>query len=226
MFAVRGVTGEKVEEQVREQVDMAAHVHELVVNFLVSYSFQLLGAIVVLVAGMLITRWVAQLLMRAQERRDVDVTLRQFIASTVRMLIVGLFLIVALSQLGISITPLIAAIGGLAIGASFALQGPIGNYGAGLAIILTRAYADDPVAAIAVIRTAISGVEGVAADPPPQVGIAGFEDSSVGVDYRFRVPTDRYYELLYQTNPAVYQALGRHGVTIPFPQHEVRLERG
>ena len=267
---------------------MAAHVYELVVNFLVSYSFQLLGAIVVLVAGMLIARWVAQLLMRAQERRGVDVTLREFIASTVRMLIVGLFLIVALSQLGISITPLIAAIGGLAIGASFALQGPIGNYGAGLAIILTRAYrvgdtlnvqgcygvvdeislattilrtedgarivipnrqiageihtnsyahrlvegqvgiayADDPVAAIAVIRTAISGVEGVAADPPPQVGIAGFEDSSVGIDYRFRVPTDRYYELLYQTNLAVYQALGRHGVTIPFPQREVRLERG
>ncbi len=42
--------------------------------------------------------------------------------------------------MGISITPLIAAIGGLALGVSFAIQGPVSNYGAGLVIILTRTY--------------------------------------------------------------------------------------
>ena len=56
------------------------------------------------------------------------------------MLVIGLFLIIALSQVGISITPLIAAIGGLAVGASFAIQGPVSNYGAGLVIILTRMF--------------------------------------------------------------------------------------
>jgi small conductance mechanosensitive channel len=54
--------------------------------------------------------------------------------------VIGFFLVIALGKLGISITPLIAAIGGLAIGASFAIQGPVSNYGAGLVIILTRMY--------------------------------------------------------------------------------------
>lgn len=37
-------------------------------------------------------------------------------------------------------TPLIAAVGGLAVGASFAIQGPVSNYGAGLVLILTRMF--------------------------------------------------------------------------------------
>ena len=124
----------------QEQVDLAQQVYQLVVNFLVTYSFQLLGAILVVIAGYIIGGWVSRALLRLQERRNVDITLRQFIASTVRLLVVGMFLIVALSQLGVSITPLIAAIGGLAVGASFAIQGPISNYGAGLVIILTRMF--------------------------------------------------------------------------------------
>ena len=48
--------------------------------------------------------------------KDVDVTLREFIASTVRTLVVLMFVVIAIQQLGINITPLIAAIGGLAVG--------------------------------------------------------------------------------------------------------------
>jgi len=87
-----------------------------------------------------IANWIARLLLRAQERRNVDPTLGQFIASAVRLLLIGLAIVIALGNLGISITPLIAAIGGLAVGASLALQGPISNYGAGLIIILTRVF--------------------------------------------------------------------------------------
>ena len=89
---------------------------------------------------MLVGRWVSNLLLRLLTKRDVDITLRQFIASTVRLIILVMFAIVALSQLGISITPMIAAIGGVAVGLSLALQGPVSNYGAGLMIILTRMY--------------------------------------------------------------------------------------
>ena len=40
-------------------------------------------------------------------------------------MVIGLAVVIALGNLGISITPFIAAIGGLAVGASLALQGPI-----------------------------------------------------------------------------------------------------
>ena len=269
----------------QEQLKLVDQVYQLVVNFLVTYAFQLLGAILVLIVGFVVGGWVSRLLLRIQERRDVDLTLRQLIASAAKGLVTGLFLIVALSQMGISITPLIAAIGGLALGASFAIQGPVSNYGAGLVIILTRmyrvgdtitvqgcaglvedislahtvlrtedserivipnkqiageihtnsfayrvvegrvgiAYADDPEHAITVIRNALLGVDGVPSKPLSQVGIAAFGDSSIDLDYRFWVPTDRYYQLKHAANLAVYRAIGANGLSHPFPQREVQL---
>ena len=95
---------------------------------------------VILIAGFIVGSWVARAMLRVLEKRNVDVTLRQFMASSSRLVVVGLFVIIALSKLGISMTPIIAAVGGLAVGASFALQGPVSNYGAGLVIILTRMF--------------------------------------------------------------------------------------
>ena len=80
----------------QEQLDPINQVYQIVINFSVNYSFQLLGAVLVLIAGFIIGGWVARLILRAQERRNVDVTLRQFIASTARMLVLGMFLIIAI----------------------------------------------------------------------------------------------------------------------------------
>jgi len=129
-----------MEGDTSDQLDVLNQVYQLLVDLAVNWSFKLIGALVVLAAGFMVGRWVANLLLRVMTSKDVDVTLRQFIASTVRLLVLIMFGIIALNQLGISITPLIAAIGGLAVGLSLALQGPVSNYGAGLVIILTRMY--------------------------------------------------------------------------------------
>ena len=113
---------------------------QLVTNFLVTYAFQLAGAVIILVAGYAVANWVGRSVLRLQERRHVDITLRQFISSSARVLVIGLFVIMGLGKLGISITPLVAALGGLAVGASFAIQGPLSNYGAGMVVILTRMF--------------------------------------------------------------------------------------
>lgn len=124
----------------KEELEVFQQAYQLIVNFLVTYSFQLAGAAIILVAGFIVGRWVSRMLLGFMERRNVDVTLRQFIASSVRLAVLALFVIIALSKLGISITPLIAAVGGLAVGVSLALQAPVSNYGAGLVIILTRMF--------------------------------------------------------------------------------------
>ena len=123
-----------------QELGMVQQVMQLVTSFMVTYAFQIAGAIIILVAGVLVANWVGRVLLRLQERRHVDITLRQFIASTARVLVIVMFVIMALGKLGISITPLIAALGGLAVGASFAIQGPVSNYGAGMVVILTRMF--------------------------------------------------------------------------------------
>jgi small conductance mechanosensitive channel len=73
-------------------------------------------------------------------QREMDVTLIKFFGSVVKVLILVFVVIMALGKFGISIAPFIAAIGAVAFGASFAIQGPLSNYGAGLVIILTRPF--------------------------------------------------------------------------------------
>jgi small conductance mechanosensitive channel len=129
-----------LEEELNEHLNLINQVYEYLVEFALNWSFKLVGALIILIAGFIVGRWVANLLLRTMAKRDVDVTLRQFIASTMRLIVLFMFGVIALNQLGISITPLIAAIGGLAVGLSLAIQGPVSNYGAGLIIILTRMY--------------------------------------------------------------------------------------
>ena len=130
----------ELEAELKEQMNLVNQVYELLIELALNWSFKLLGAMVVIAAGFLVGRWLANLLTRVMENHNVDVTLRQFIASTMRVIILVMFGVIALNQLGISITPLLAAIGGLAVGLSLAVQGPVSNYGAGLVVILTRMY--------------------------------------------------------------------------------------
>ena len=66
----------------------------------------------------------------------------------------------------------------------------------------------------------------VAQQPKPQVGIAEFGEFSVNLGMRYWVPTGQFYEIMYQVNDAVYAAIKSAGITIPFPQREVRMIGG
>ncbi len=111
-----------------------------VVNFFVNYSFQVIGAILVLIVGVIVARSLASFLMKLFERKHFDITLSKFATAAVKGTIIGFAILVALGKFGITIAPFIAALAALAFGASFAIQGPLSNYGAGLVIILTRPF--------------------------------------------------------------------------------------
>lgn len=57
------------------------------------------------------------------------------------------------------------------------------------------------------------------------MGIENFGDSSVDIGYRYWVPTQKYFEILYTVNLAVFNAVKEAGITIPFPQREVLVTK-
>ena len=124
----------------KEDMATLQNLFKVVTEFLVNYSFQVIGAIVILFFGFLFARWVSKLVVRIGQQRDMDVTLIKFFGNVVKILILVFVVIIALGKFGISVAPFIAAIGAVAFGASFAIQGPLSNYGAGLVIILTRPF--------------------------------------------------------------------------------------
>lgn len=124
----------------QDEIKAAQKLVDIMIDFFVNYSFQVIGAILVLVIGVLVARSVASFLLKLFERKNIDVTLSKFIAAMSKGIIICFAIIIALGKFGITIAPFIAALAAVAFGASFAIQGPLANYGAGLVIILTRPF--------------------------------------------------------------------------------------
>lgn len=123
-----------------EQFEQFQQIWQIVMNFLVNYSFQLLGALVVFVIGLMVAKRVAGFVLKVCQSKKLDITLSQFISSLAKIIVLTMIAIVCLNMIGISVTPFVAAIGALGLGAGLAVQGLLSNFGAGLNIILTRPF--------------------------------------------------------------------------------------
>ena len=125
---------------IEQELKQIEQIYQFVANYLVEYSFQVVGAIIILILGVLAARFISKATVRLMEKRNVDVTLTNFIGNLVRILIFACFLIISLGKFGITVAPFVAALGAATFGIGLALQGPISNYGAGFALILARTF--------------------------------------------------------------------------------------
>ncbi|MCG8413656.1 MAG: mechanosensitive ion channel family protein [Pseudomonadales bacterium] len=123
-----------------QEIEQVAEIYNLITTYLVNYSFQIVGAAIIMMVGVLLGRKLSEVVFAVAERRGVDITLSKFFASATRIAVIGSAVVIALPKLGVQITPFIAAIGALGLGAGLAIQGLLSNYGAGLSIILTRPF--------------------------------------------------------------------------------------
>jgi len=128
------------ENLLKEEIEQVSAIYEIIINFFTNYSFQLIGAIIIFLLGYYIAGKVGKLVLRICEKQKLDITLSQFLASTAKMVVVILVVVVSLGKLGISVTPFVAAIGAISLGASLAFQGLLSNYAAGFNIILIRPF--------------------------------------------------------------------------------------
>lgn len=127
-------------DAVNENIETVSVWIKYLIDFAVKYGFQILGAVVFLLFGLLVVNWLGNRLTKVALKRNVDVTLSQFMGSTAKLVLLVFLIIITLGNFGISIAPLIALAGAVTFGATLALQGPISNFGAGVAIILTRPF--------------------------------------------------------------------------------------
>jgi small conductance mechanosensitive channel len=127
-------------ELLRAELEQASKFYDTVVNFFTNYSFQLVGALLILLLGYAVAGKVAKIILRVCEKQQLDITLSRFLASTTKVVIMVMVSVMALSKVGVSITPFIAAIGAISLGAGLALQGLLANYAAGFNIIIIRPF--------------------------------------------------------------------------------------
>jgi len=249
------------------------------------YGPGILAALVILVAGYFVGGWAGRALDRLLGRLELDITVRILLVRIVRVLVLLLFGIMALQNLGIELLPLIAGLGIAGAGIALALQGVLGNLAAGLTIVFTRpfkvgeyisivdeegevdsislfsttlrhpdrsrvvipnrkivgeilhnygtirqlglsvgvAYDTDIGDAIATIEEVLRANPRVLQDPPPVLRVSALADSSVNIAVQPWVEVAHYGAAGGELNRAILEAFRRRGISIPFPQREVRL---
>ena len=122
------------------ELEQINEIYQLITEFIITYSFQILGGILIVILGWFVAGKVKQAILNVCQRRAIDITLASFLASSIKVLILTVFIIIALGKIGISIAPFVAALGAASLGIGLAVQGPLSNYGAGITIILTRPF--------------------------------------------------------------------------------------
>ena len=264
------------ERVIEPQLQMVTNIIDVASEFAIAYGLQLIGALVILLIGLKFASFLGRRVVALCERRNIDITLSRFAGNVVKIVLVMIVVIITLSNFGIDIAPLVALGGAAAFGISFAVQGPLSNYGAGLVIILTRPFTvgdtvlvqgvtglvdevtlahtiligedsekitipnrkivgeilvnsdghrivesqiviaadSDPEEAITAIEAAVSGLSGLAADEPVQVGIHDFSFGGIILGLRYWVPTSRYYRTRYEVNSAAHRALKGAGIEL------------
>jgi small conductance mechanosensitive channel len=97
-------------------------------------------ALVIFYVGKVVVSLIVRALGKVMQAREVDQTLETFLCNFLRMALMVVVIIAAISQIGIQTTSFIAIFGAAGLAVGLALQGSLSNFAAGVLIVLFRPY--------------------------------------------------------------------------------------
>ncbi|HEX3948388.1 MAG TPA: mechanosensitive ion channel domain-containing protein [Steroidobacteraceae bacterium] len=257
------------------------------IDLAIRFGPKLATALVIFTAGVFIANWCTRASARGLRRFELEPPVKMLLTRLVRVLVLAIFLILALQNLGVELLPLIAGLGVAGAGIALATQGVLSNVVAGLTIIFTKpyrvgeyvavagvegevtaislfstilthpdrsrivvpnrkvvgeilqnfgalrqseilvgiAYESDLAAALSAIREVVAANSRVLSDPKPVVQVNALAASAVQIAIRPWVAVSDFGAISGELNLSIAEDLRRRGISIPFPQHEVRLIR-
>ena len=118
----------------------SAEITDKLVMYFIEHGMQIVTGVCIIVAGLFCTRWLGNAAQRWLEKHKLEPQVRQLITKLLRLFVFAGFVVMALGQMGIQITPLLAGIGVAGVGLSLATQSVLGNLVAGLNIIFIKPF--------------------------------------------------------------------------------------
>ncbi len=130
-----------------------------IVDYIILHAGALISALVVVVVGFIVARWVGKLLDRWLTSKAMEPPMRKLLVRILRLLIFALALVVALGTAGMDVTALIAGVGVAGVGIGLAMQGILSNLMAGLTIIFTKPFRFGEYIEIAGVQGQVTSIE-------------------------------------------------------------------
>jgi len=123
-----------------DQLEMLNLAKEKLVEMSASFIPMLIKASLILIVGYFVTRWLTRILQRWLGRLEMEPPVRQLLLRVSWLVAMGAFVVLALTNLGVDLLPVVAGLGVAGAGIAFAMQGVLGNLFAGLTIIFTKPF--------------------------------------------------------------------------------------
>lgn len=110
------------------------------INMMINFIPKIIGCILVLWLGFKLIKLVKKSFLRLLERRNVDTSIKTFLASLIDVLLKIMVIIMAMDIIGIKATSFIAILGALGLAVGMALQGTLQNFAGGVIILLLKNF--------------------------------------------------------------------------------------
>lgn len=107
---------------------------------LIDFLPHLIGAILILVIGLWVTKIINRLVKKFFDRKDYDLTLENFIASLINYALKIILFVLVVTKLGVESASLVALLGASALAIGLALQGSLANFAGGVLILLLKPF--------------------------------------------------------------------------------------
>ncbi len=113
---------------------------QLATSWLIAKGPSVLSAIIILIIGRMLAKWIAALIRKAMARAGVDETLIRFLNTVIYYILMVAVIMAAADQVGIKTTSFLAILGAASLAIGLALKDSLGNFAAGVMIILFRPF--------------------------------------------------------------------------------------
>jgi len=118
----------------------ADKVASTIVQAISSWGLQVLGAIVLLVVGWTVARWIRRLARRGLERSRTDPVLVGFLSGLTYYGVLVFVGVAVLGLFGIQTTSFVAVLGAAGFAVGLAFQGTLGNFASGVMLLIFRPF--------------------------------------------------------------------------------------
>jgi len=108
--------------------------------FFWNYALQVIGAIIILIAGWIAAGVIRKILRRLLVRTKTDEAVVSFVGNIAYFLILTFAVLAALAKFGVQTASFVAVLGAAGLAVGLALQGTLANFAAGVMILILRPF--------------------------------------------------------------------------------------
>src|SRR5690554_592112 len=128
------------ESKLQENITHTELIIQNIIDRIIDFVPDLIKAILIFIVGILLIRVALKIVKRRFEARNISLSVRSFVISTLRFILYGLLILIIASNLGIKTTAILGALSGIVLAIGLSLQGSLSNFAGGILILLFRPF--------------------------------------------------------------------------------------